>query len=136
MMEIYKIPGKLVGKWNYDVHAMIDTWNDHDVTKEEFEQCLLKGCCHAKQNDGIAWIVDTSKAKGVFNSEIQIFIGSHIFPTFQKIGVKYFITIKSRIDPLTKMTVSNYSAKAGPNGLQLLEVNMVEDGIKWLKENS
>jgi len=50
--------------------------------------------------------------------------------------VKYFITIKSRVDALTKMTVSNYSAKAGPNGLQLLEVNMVEDGIRWLEENA
>lgn len=135
-MEIYKIPGKLVGNWNFQVHAMIDTWNDHNVTKDEFEQCILEGCRHAKKNAGIAWIVDTSKASGVFSQEIQNLIESHVFPTFQKIGVKYFITIKSRVDALTKMTVSNYSAKAGPNGLQLLEVNMVEDGIRWLEENA
>ena len=135
-MEIYKIPGKLVGNWNFEVHAMVDTWNDHNVTKDEFEQCILEGCRHAKKNAGIAWIVDTSRAKGVFSQEIQDLIESHVFPTFQKIGVKYFITIKSRVDALTKMTVSNYSAKAGPNGLQLLEVNMVEDGIRWLEENA
>ena len=135
-MEIYKIPGKLVGNWNFEVHAMVDTWNDHNVTKDDFEKCILEGCRHAKKNAGIAWIVDTSKASGVFSQEIQNLIESHVFPTFQKIGVKYFITIKSRVDVLTKMTVSTYSAKAGPHGLQLLDVNTVEDGIKWLEANA
>ncbi|MBF0253156.1 MAG: hypothetical protein HQL29_05005, partial [Candidatus Omnitrophica bacterium] len=86
----------------------------------------------AKERDVIAWIVDSSQAKGVFTQEIHEFIGSDIFPAFKKIGVKYFITINSQQSALTNLTVSQYSSKAGPFGLELVEVPSVEKAIEWL----
>jgi len=96
---------------------------------------LVKGLNYAKTHKGIAWIVDSSEAKGSFPPEIQEFIGSDVFPAFAKNGIKYFITITSKESALTRMTISTYSAKTGPHGLQLLEVNSVDDAIEWLKNN-
>jgi hypothetical protein len=135
-MKIYTIPGKMEGIWREDVKAMVDTWTDYFITLDEFKEAvLIKGVSHAAANGGVAWIVDSSQAKGVFKQEIQAFIGSDIFPAFANAGIKYFITITSQASAMTQMTVSSYSAKAGPNGLQLLEVNSVEDAVAWLKEN-
>ncbi len=103
---------------------------------EEFsEAVLVKGLNHSKQSNGRAWIVDSSKAEGAFSQEIQKFIETDIFPAFVKNGVKYFITINSKVAPLTRLTVRQYSATAGPLGLQLVEVNSVADAKNWLKEN-
>lgn len=136
-IKIHSVPGKLECEWRDDVRAVVDTWTTYAVSKDEFrEAVLVKGVAYAKAHKVVAWIVDSSKAVGTFSSEIQNFIGTDIFPTFAKIGVKYFITINSKVSALTKLTVSHYSAKAGPNGLQLLEMNSVEDGVNWLKTHA
>lgn len=136
-MKIYSVPGKLDVTWDNSVKAIIDTWTTYAITLEEFKEAVLvKGVNHAKANCGVAWIVDSSQAKGSFSQEIQMFIGSDIFPTFAKIGIKYFITINSQVSAVTKMTVRSYSAKTGPNGLQLVELNSVQDAIMWLKEHA
>jgi len=133
-MKIHSVPGKLVCEWRDDVKAVVDTWTTYSVSKEEFrEAVLVKGVDYAKTRKVVAWIVDSSKAVGTFSPEIQDFIGTDVFPAFAKIGVKYFITINSKVSALTKMTVANYSAKTGPNGLQLVEVNSVADAVIWLK---
>ncbi len=135
-MQIYSIPGKLTGTWRGDAKAVVDTWSSYFVTIDEFrEAVLVKGVKHSKANGGRAWIVDSSSAKGVFAPEIQEFIGSDVFPAFAQNGVKYFITISKDANALTKMTVKSYSAKAGPNGLQLIDLNSVDDAIAWLKAN-
>ena len=135
-MVVYEIPGKLKGIWNSEAKAMIDEWEDYYITLDEFSDTVLKkGVPYAKANSGRAWIVDSSKAKGVFSQEIQEFIGSDVFPAFAENGIKYFITILPKENMITKMSVSSYSAKAGPNGLNLLEVNSVQDAIEWLKLN-
>ncbi|HTP13712.1 MAG TPA: hypothetical protein VMM37_08780 [Bacteroidota bacterium] len=136
-MSVASVPGKLDCRWQDDVKAMVDTWTTYAVSKDEFrEAVLVKGVEHACKNKVRAWIVDSSKAVGTFTQEIQDFIGSDVFPTFAKIGVKYFITITSKASALTKMTVSTYSAKTGPNGLQLLEMYSVSDAVAWLKNHA
>lgn len=134
-MEINEIPGKLHVAWNEEAKAIIDTWTSYSITLEDFrEAVLVKGLNHAKANGGVAWIVDSTKAEGVFSKEIQDFIGTDIFPAFSQNGIKYFLTITSQVDALSRMTVKKYSAKTGPNNLQLGEFNSVDDAIMWLKE--
>jgi len=136
-MKIYEIPQKLRVDWNSEVRAIIDTWTTYFVSLEEFKKAVLTdGLNHAKANNGQAWIVDSSSAKGVFSQEIQAFIGSDIFPAFAANGIKYFITINSKVSAMTRMNVNTYSAQTGPNGIQLVEVNSVDDAIMWLKENA
>lgn len=136
-MKIHSIPGKLEVSWRSDVKAIVDHWISYGVSLDEFKEAVLvKGLNHAKSNGGVAWIVDSSEAKGSFTQEIQDFIGSDIFPAFAKNGVKYFITISSAVSSLTNLTVKSFSAKVGPNGLQLLEVKSVDDAVMWLKEHA
>jgi len=136
-MQVYNIPGKLDVAWNSEVKAMIDTWTTYNISLEEFKEAvLIQGVNHAKANGGVAWIVDSSTAKGVFTQEIQKFIETDIFPAFAGIGIKYFITITSSVSAITKLTVKSYSAKTGPLGLQLVELNSVNDAIMWLKEHA
>jgi len=132
--QIHSIPGKMDTYWVSDVNAILDVWTTYAVSLQDFSDAVLvKGVKHAKANKGIAWIVDSSTAKGAFSPEIQQFIGTDIFPAFTKNGIKYFITILPKESALTRMTVKNYSSKAGPNGLELVEVNSVEDAIEFLK---
>lgn len=133
---IQQIEGKMVSTWNEEVKAVIDTWTNYLVSLDEFrEAVLVKGLNHAKANNGIAWIVDSSQSKGVFTQEIQQFIGTDVFKTFAANGIKYFISITSNMSALTKMTVKTYSAKVGPAGIKLLEVKNVNEAIEWLKLN-
>jgi hypothetical protein len=135
-MQIQVIPGKMESSWHDDVKAVVDTWTTYNVTLDEFKEAVLvKGVRHAKANGGRAWIVDSSSAEGAFSSQIQQFIGSEVFPAFVSNGIKYFITINSRVSLQAKDTVATYSAKAGPNGLKLLEVGSVSDAMAWLKAN-
>lgn len=133
--QINSIPGKMDTYWVPDVHSILDVWTTYAVSMQEFSDAVLvKGVKYAKANKGIAWIVDSSSAKGAFSPEIQAFIGNDVFPAFTKNGIKYFITILPKESALTRMTVKNYSSKAGPNGLELVEVNSVEDAFEFLKE--
>ncbi len=136
MEKVCSIPDKMETTWSNEAKCIVDTWTSYIVTIDEFrEAVLVKGLDHSKANGGIAWIVDSSTAKGSFRQEIQDFIGSDIFPAFAANGIKYFITITSQASAITKMTVSSYSAKAGPCGLNLVEVDSVENAIEWLKLN-
>ena len=135
-MFVYEVPGKLKVTWDAELRAIIDTWKTYAITLDEFrEAVLIRGLNHSKPNNGRAWIVDSSTAEGAFSQEIQKFIETDIFPAFVKNGVKYFITINSKVAPLTRLTVRQYSASAGPLGLKLVEVNSVEDAKSWLREN-
>ena len=116
-MGVYGVPGMLECERHDGVRAMVYTWTTYSVSKNEFrEAALVKGVSFARTNKVVAWVVDSSKAVGTFSQDIQNFIGKDVVPTFAKIGVKYFITINSKTSMLRKMTVSNYSAKAGTIG--------------------
>ena len=133
-MDIHSISGKLNVSWRSDVKAIVDKWLDYGVSLEEFrEAVLVKGLNYAKANGGVAWIVDSSTAKGVFSNEIQAFIGSDIFPAFAANGIKYFITVLPE-NALTQLSVKSYSTKAGPNGLELVEAGSLEAAVDFLKQ--
>jgi hypothetical protein len=135
-MPIHVIPGKLEVQWDSSVRAIIDIWTDYNVTLEEFKDAVLeKGLSHAKASGARAWIVDSSKAEGNFTKECQGFIASDLFPAFAANGIKYFITIKSG-SALTNISIKSYSAKAGPSGIQLVEVPSVDAAREWLKSEA
>lgn len=131
-MQISEIKNKMIQTWNSEVCAVIDTWQNYYVSLDDFKNSISSGFEKCKNNNGIAWIVDSSKATGNFSREIQNFIGTDVFPNFLKNGIIYFITIPAE-NPLTKLTVMNASSKAGPNGVTLVEVNNIESAIKFLK---
>ena len=135
-IKIYEIPNKLLVEWDPSIRAVIDTWTTYFVSLDEFrEAVLVQGVNYAKANNGQAWIVDSHKAKGVFSDEIQNFIKTDIFPTFAEIGIKYFMTINAE-DSVTRLTVNQYSAEAGPHGMQVLKGSNAEGAIEWLKKNA
>jgi|SRR5271166_2636818 len=134
--KIFEIPGKLRSEWDDDVKAVIDIWTDYNITLDQFKTAVLvKGVNYAKGHGGIAWIVDSQNAKGEFSAEIQNIMGTDTFPTFAKIGVKFFITIKSGFITTNK-TIDKYSSQVGPNGIQLLDMGSIDDAILWLQANA
>lgn len=137
-MEVYKIEGKMTGVWNSNARAMVDTWSDYyGVNLIDFKNTVFnRGLNFAKLNKGLAWIVDSSKAKGVFDQKIQKFLKNEGFDLFVKNGIKYFITINSKVNPITQLTVGRYKSLAAQSGLQLIELNNVDDAILWLNSNN
>jgi hypothetical protein len=133
---IHEVEGRLTCSWNPEVRAIIDTWTSYAVTLEEFrEAVLVKGLDYAKAHRGVAWIVDSSQARGAFTQEIQAFIGTDVFPAFARNGIKFFITITSTVSAITKLVVSTYSSKVEGNSMKLVEVGSVEKAIEWLRVN-
>ncbi len=136
MEHIHSVPGKLEVYWNDEAKAIVDVWSSYFISLPEFKEATIgKGLEYAKAHGGRAYIVDSSKAVGAFTQEIQAFIDSDIFPAYAKGGIKYFITITGK-SAVTKLTVSSYSAKLGPHGIQLVEVDSVPSAVEWLKLNA
>ncbi len=134
--KVYEIQGKFVSVWDTDAKAVIDTWLTYTVTLDEFKEAVLvQGVNHAKGKGVRAWIVDSSKAKGVFSPEIQKFIATQVFPAFIGIGVQYFLTIDSQ-SALTNLAVKQYSMQADSSGLKVLKGSSVQGAIEWLKKNA
>ncbi len=134
--KIHEIPNKLLCEWESESKAVIDTWTTYNISLEEFKEAVLvKGVNYGKENGVKAWIVDSHKAKGVFSQEIQEFIDTDIFPTFARIGVKYFMPINSD-NAITNLTISQYSTSAGPHGLKVLNGSSAEGAVNWLKKNA
>lgn len=135
MEHVHSVPGKLEVYWEEKAKAIVDVWSSYYISLAEFKEATIgKGLEYAKSHGGHAYIVDSSNAKGAFTQEIQDFIDSDIFPAYAKGGIKFFITITSE-SAVTKLTVSSYSAKLGPHGIQLVEVDSVGSAVEWLKQN-
>ena len=133
---IQEIEGKMITTWNEEAKAVVDTWTNYYISLEEFKEAVLvKGLNYAKAHGGIAWIVDSSQAKGAFKQEIQEFITTDIFPAFVKNGIKYFITVTSNVSAITQLVVTSYSVKAEAANLKLIEAQSVEEAVEWLKTN-
>ena len=133
--KIFEVPGKLLCEWDSEAKVVIDTWTTYEVSLAEFKEAvLIKGVNYAKTNGVKGWIVDSHNATGAFSPEIQNFIGTDVFPMFAKIGVKYFMTIDSG-SIITNKNIKQFSAKAGPNGMKLIEGLSAEGAIDWIKKN-
>ena len=134
MQVIHEIPGKV--QFAFDDGSMLDTWTSYSVSMDEFREAIFDKALPFARTKGVrAWIVDSSQAKGAFAPEIQSFIGSDVLPSFGSAGVKYFVTISSQVSAVTNLTVRNYQAKTGPNGIQLVEVGSVDEAREWLANN-
>jgi len=71
-MKIYEIPGTLIVEWDDEVKTTFDTWSSYSITVPEFREAILnKGLSNARAHGGRAWVMDATKAKGVFTPEIQ-----------------------------------------------------------------
>lgn len=134
-MKVHEIPGTLLVEWNEEVKATIDTWSTYAITVPQFREAILgKGVANAKSQGGRAWVMDASKAKGAFPSDVQKLIETEVFKAFAKIGVKYFITVKSA-SAITNMSIKSYTAHLGPCGIEMVEVPDAAKAIAWLKEH-
>jgi hypothetical protein len=110
-------------------------WANYFVTLTEFRSAVFdKALDFSKQQGGRAWIVDSSKAKGVFSDDIQQFIATQGFKLMFQKGVKHFITIRSAVSTTTNMTIARYEKVAGPAGIGLVTVDSLEDALHFLAE--
>jgi hypothetical protein len=134
-MIVHEIPGTLLVEWNDEGKVTIDTWLSYTITAQQFREAILeKGVDNAKAQGGRAWVMDASKAKGAFPPEVQKLIETEVYKTFAKIGVKYFITIKST-SAVTNLSIKAYAVHGGPCGIQMVEVPDVSKAVAWLKEH-
>ena len=134
-MLFNEVPGVLTQEWMETVKANVDTWKTYGITLEQFREAILeKGVASAKKSGCRAWIMDASQAKGAFPAEVQKLIEDEVFKTFAKIGIKYFIVVKSG-SAITNMSINRYTAHAGPCGLQMVEVPDVKTAIEWLEKH-
>ena len=134
-MKVHEIPGTLLVEWNDDAKVTIDTWTSYAIKAAQFREAILeKGVSNAKAHGGLAWVMDASRAKGAFSPDVQKLIETEVFKTFAKIGIKYFLTIKST-SAVTNLSIKNYTAHLGPCGIQMVEVPDVDKAIAWVKEH-
>jgi hypothetical protein len=130
-----EIPAKMSSFWLPEHHAVLDEWASYFVSLEEFKAAVMvKGLKASSSRKGRAWIVDSRNAKGVFSDEIQAYIGASVFKDFMAHGVKFFITIRSKVSTTTNLTIQRYEKQAGPAGIQLVTVDTLEQALAFLHE--
>jgi hypothetical protein len=130
-----EIPAKMSSFWLPEHHAVLDEWASYFVSLEEFKTAVMvKGVKASTMRRGRAWIVDSRNAKGVFSDEIQAYIGTNVFKEFMAHGVKFFITIRSKVSSATNLTIVRYEKQAGPAGIQLVTVDTLEQALAFLHE--
>lgn len=135
-MAIYEIPGTLVAEWREDVKAMIDKWENYNLSLEQFREAVDAEIAYAKERGVKAWIVDSSEAKGAISQNIQNALINENFEKLAKAGVKHFVTIPSDVSVVSKLSINSVVSKAGPHGIETVEVASVEDAVEWLKQNA
>jgi hypothetical protein len=132
---LIEVPTKLVSSWLPEHRAVLDEWANYFVTLAEFRTNVFgKALDYSRAHQGRAWIVDGSKAKGVFNDEIQQFIATQGFKLFFAAGVRSFISIRSQVSSATNLSIARYEKLSGPAGVSLVTVNSVDDALAYLVE--
>jgi hypothetical protein len=135
MIKVHAIPDTLLVEWNDEAKTMVDTWSTYSITVPQFREAIMnKGIAYAKAHGGRAWVMDATKAKGVFAPDIQKLIETEVFKAFAAIGIKYFITIKSA-SAITNLSIGRYTAYLGPCGIQMVDVPDVNKAIAWMNEH-
>jgi hypothetical protein len=138
MTTIHEIPGKVTVEWDSSVRAIIEHWaNLSLIPLAEFRTAVLdKGLQHAAANQGNAYIVDHSAAKGAFIRDIQEFIETQVNPAFAKAGIKYFLSVPSKDSPLANMAAKRYQGRLDRSGIQHVDVSSVVEAVAWLRTNA
>ncbi len=119
-----------------DAGAMIDTWESMLISAEQFRAHIFDiGVPYARAHGINCWIVDTSKAKGVFRKEVLELIDKEVAPSFAAIGIKYFITITPE-SALTKLTVNKIEELNAADGMNVFSLSSTEEALNWLMQEA
>ncbi len=135
--EIYSIPGKMVGHHHPDINCIVDSWTSLFVTLDEWKSTVydIGITDYAPRNGVTSWIIDTSKASGVFKPEIQEFRTNVARPKLEENGVtRLFVVLPaSAIGKLSaRKTAKLYDAKGI---LKAYDVMSIEEAFDIIKED-
>ena len=134
---VYEVSGILKGEHDTTYGSMIDSWQSMLISADQFKDHIFEiGVPYAKANQVTAWIVDTSKAKGVFKKEVLELIDKEVAPAFAGIGIKHFITITPE-SALTKLTVNKIEQlnSADQHGMHVFSLPSTDSALQWLQDN-
>lgn len=97
-IEVYNIPGKVVGHHHPEINAMVDTWESMIISLEEWKANIydIGICDYAPKHKVDTWIIDTSNGHGVFKPAIQEFRENVARPKLVENGVKFFFVVSSQ----------------------------------------
>jgi hypothetical protein len=132
--SIHKIEWKLESFWLPEHRAVLDEWNNYAVTLTDFKALIQRGGSFSRLRRGRAWIVNSLEARGVLPDEIQAYIANGGFKELMDFGVKYFITIRSKVSNVTNLSITSYERHAGPAGIQLITVESLERALAFLAD--
>ena len=135
--EIYQVAGFMQGLHDPRHQAILDTWSSLLITQEQFKKSIYDIGVKFAQTNGVKyWIVDTSKAVGVFKKEVQAFIDSTVAPKFAEIGIVYFFIVlpQSAIAKLSAKHIAKINDEQ--KGMQTVQVRSVEEALGIIREKS
>lgn len=135
-IELYNVPGKVVGKYHLDINTIIDSWSSLNISFEDWKSNIYEiGILDfAAKNEVTAWVTDTSNSEGVFRREIQEFRENVSAEAMAKSGVMYFFTVlqSSAIAKLSGRRVSK--AYSGQGQMKSLAVESLEEAFELIKK--
>ena len=125
---------KITISWNPEAKAIIGTMNNQTISIDEIRTAILDNeLLRTKANSCRAWIHDSTQTAGFLPKEQLDLISNEIFPTFNKIGIKYIITIIPTNSIFSGKIIRQYSSLSCSNRLLLVAVDSLEQAILWLK---
>lgn len=127
------VPGKVVSSWLASEHTVIDAWESFFITLADFKKAIFDTALpQAAKLGATAWIVDTSKAKGVLADDVLAFITGQGHALFAAKGIKHFITVRPK-SATAALSFQRVEKVVGPSGMQLVTVDSVEAAIEFLR---
>lgn len=134
--ELYKIPNMMVGHYHPEINAIIDTWESLHASLEEWKATVFEiGIVDFAPKNGVrTWIIDTSKASGVFGQDVQEFRQNVAGPKLEQNGVKYMFVVTSQ-EALGALS-SGRTARIYKSGskMQSFQVKSIQEAMDILKE--
>jgi len=107
------------------------------VTLEDIEySCLKISFPFARENNAFAWIIDLSNTTGVLLPNYYDFLEEKIFSKLHETPIRYYFPINTSKSFVSQHSARKYYSKVTKYGVQLIEVNSIEEALEWLKNNS
>jgi hypothetical protein len=135
-VELYNVPGFVVGHYHPDINTIIDTWDSMSISLEDWQSTIYEmGILDFAPKNGVtAWITDTSTASGVFKPELQEFRASISAPQMAKGGIKCFFTVLPN-SAIAKLSVRQTSkVYTGHGEMKSFTVDSMEEALKIREE--
>ncbi len=137
-LELYNIPGKVVGHYHPQLNAIIDTWESLLISLEDWKASVYDiGITDFAPKNGVTtWIIDTSNAIGVFKPEVQEFRAKIARPKLQANGVRFLFVVlpHTAIGKLSARKTANIYS--GQSILQSFQVASIDEAVDMLQEAS